>query len=300
MVRILVTGATGFIGRALVQHLAADPHKAVTIVVRDKPQFKLPPPISALRPQLELVYADLRNFSQTSRAVHSAQPDFVIHLAAAGVSQPFLDATTALRHNLHATLNLIKACFERQGRIRQMIVGRTPGERGAQNVYSASKAAAWNFCRMYSRTQQWPITGAMIFQAYGPGQPDHTLIPAAFTAAQAGQDFPMTSGKQERDWIWVSDIAAGLAAILAADLLPGQTVDLGTGQLTSVAAVVHQIYALVNRGGRPRPGILPDRPGEDFRQVADVSATHTCLDWQAVVSLSQGLALMAASLNTEP
>jgi nucleoside-diphosphate-sugar epimerase len=298
-VRVLVTGATGFIGRALVQHLVADPGKSVTILIRDGPSNRLPPAIGAIRSRLELVYADLRNFSQTSRAVRRAQPDYVIHLAAAGVSDPFLNVTSALRHNLHATLNLIKACFERQSSIQQLVIGRTPGERTALNVYAASKAATWSFCRMYSRTQQWPIAGAMIFQAYGPGQPHHTLIPAAFTAALAGQDFPMTSGSQERDWIWVADVAAGLAAILPARLSPGQTVELGTGLLTSVAAVVQQIYGLVDRGGQPRPGLLPDRPGEDARQVADVDATHACLAWQAAVALPRGLALLAASLNSD-
>ena len=56
------------------------------------------------------------------------------------------------------------------GRCR-LIISRTPGEYSAMNPYAASKAAAWQFCRMYARTQGWPIVGAALFQVYGPGQP---------------------------------------------------------------------------------------------------------------------------------
>jgi nucleoside-diphosphate-sugar epimerase len=157
------------------------------------------------------------------------------------------------------------------------------------NVYAASKAAAWAFCQMYGRTQQWPIAGATIFQCYGPDQHPHALIPAAFRAALAGEDFPMTAGTQERDWIHVDDVVAGLAAALAADLPAGISFDLGAGQLTAVADVVRLIYALVQRGGQPLAGILPGRPGEEARQVADVSQTHSLLGWQAAIPLAEGL-----------
>jgi nucleoside-diphosphate-sugar epimerase len=157
------------------------------------------------------------------------------------------------------------------------------------NVYAASKAAAWNFCQMYGRTQNWPIHGAMIYQAYGPYQPNHTLIPAAIATAKAGQDFAMTSGTQQRDWIHVSDVAAGLTAMMNAQLPPGTTVDLGTGQLTSLADVVRQIFALANNGGQPKIGALPDRPGEDSRQVADAARTEALIGWKTAVPLSDGL-----------
>jgi nucleoside-diphosphate-sugar epimerase len=213
----------------------------------------------------------------------------VVHLAAAGVTDPFLAVDTAVRHNLTATLNLIRACFEKTFTAEQLIVARTPGELTSMNVYAASKAAAWQFCQMYARTQQWPIHGALIFQAYGPGQSERSLIPAAIMAARAGEDFPMTAGTQQRDWIHAQDVAAGLAAMIGRDLLPGQCVELGTGVLTSVAEVVQQIYALVGGRGRPLIGVLPARPGEAETQVADALQTAQLLGWQAQISLSQGL-----------
>jgi nucleoside-diphosphate-sugar epimerase len=254
----------------------------------------LPPPLGKLRPKVDAVYADLRNYQLTARAVRQARPDRVIHLAAAGVTNPFLNVNTALSHNVGGTLNLLRACFESDEQdVQQMIVARTPGERSAMNVYAASKAAAWAFCDMYTRTVDWPIHGAMIFQAYGPDQSPHLLVQAALGAALAGEDFPMTSGRQEKDWICIDDVAGGILALLAADLPSGETVELGSGRPVSVLEVVEQIYAIVGRGGRPLPGTLPDRPGEEPRQVADVERTAARIGWRASISLADGLARVA-------
>ncbi|HQF71446.1 MAG TPA: epimerase, partial [Promineifilum sp.] len=116
------------------------------------------------------------------------------------------------------------------------------------------------------------------------------LLPAALRAARAGQDFPMTAGQQEKDWIHVDDVAAGLLALLGRDLPPGATAELGTGQTTTVRAVVERLYALVGRGGRPLPGALPSRPGEAPRHAADAAATAALIGWRARVGLEEGLA----------
>lgn len=104
----------------------------------------------------------------------------------------------------------------------------------------------------------------------------------------------MTDGQQAKDWITIDDVADGLLALLGAELPPGATVELGTGVATEVVAVVQRIYELVGRGGRPRPGALPSRPGETERQAADADATAALIGWRARVSLDEGLARLVA------
>jgi nucleoside-diphosphate-sugar epimerase len=290
----LVTGATGFIGKALAAQLASEPDARVAILVRDSYRDRpLPDPLPGLSDRLLVVYADLRDYHATRRAVLAVGPQHIYHLAAGGVSNPFLDIEAALEQNLYGTLHLLRAAFEEatSPQPARVIVVRTPGELTAMNPYAASKAAAWQLCAMNARTRDWPITAAMPFQTYGPGQHERHLVSGAMAAAMAGEDFPMTAGEQLKDWIHISDVVDGLLAMRDARLEPATTIELGTGVATSVADVVRQIYDLVDGPGKPRYGALESRRGEESRQVADVRQAIELLDWQATVALADGLAL---------
>lgn len=288
--RFLVTGGTGFVGQHLVSHLIRSGHETILLVREVYGMGQpLPETLASMREQLHLVYADLRNFRLTSRALKEAQPEIIIHLAAAGVSDPFLSVEQALRHNVTGAINLLRAAFERHNSTKQVIVARTPGETAPANPYQASKAAAWKFCQMYARQMKWLINGATIFQAYGPGQPANTLVPSAFSAARQGRDFPMTSGAQVRDWIYVDDVVTGLVTLAERGIEAGESIDLGTGRTSTLLEVVTQIYEQVGKGGGPLPGTLADRPGEVTRHVARAKETQERTGWRAVTSLSDGL-----------
>jgi hypothetical protein len=98
--------------------------------------------------------------------------------------------------------------------------------------------------------QELANSGAMIFQAYGPGQSEHASYPAALAAARAGADFAMTKGHQIRDWIWSTMSSPG-SGHGPPPLPPGTTVELGTGMRHQCAGVVDRIYALTGGpGGR--------------------------------------------------
>ncbi|MDX1614929.1 MAG: NAD(P)-dependent oxidoreductase [Candidatus Promineifilaceae bacterium] len=290
--RLLITGASGFIGRHLVASLVDSGEDVIALVKNSSDTNRFPPVLAARGDRFTVQVADLRDYRSTAEVIRRVAPSAIVHLAAAGVNDPFLEVRSALDHNLEGTLNLLKASFQSNEMSRQptsLVVARTPGERSAMNVYAASKAAAWQFCQMYALTKGWPIRGCMIFQAYGPGQWGSALIPAAIRAAKRDENFPMTNGTQVRDWIHVKDVARGLVSTLQAPLNPGTTVELGTGHGTSVAEVVSLIFERSNSRGRPQPGRLPNRPGEDSRQVADISLAQRLTGWQAQIALHEGL-----------
>ncbi|HMT19820.1 MAG TPA: NAD-dependent epimerase/dehydratase family protein, partial [Promineifilum sp.] len=145
--RILITGASGFIARTLIPRLMDEVDITLLLLEDFGNGAPLPTPLNKIRAKVDVVYADLRNFQLTARALRQARPDRIIHLAAVGVSEPFLNVNTALSHNVTGTINLLRACFESDNLdVQQVIVARTPGERTVMNVYAASKAAAWAFC----------------------------------------------------------------------------------------------------------------------------------------------------------
>jgi len=296
--RVLITGATGFIGRLLVPRLVSAGIEPVGLALQsDIAQYESRPDRVA---GLTLLSADLRNAAMTADIAAQVRPDRIIHLAAAGVTNPAIDSSLAVEHNVLGTINLIQAAFQNpklDNPAGQLIVVRTPGESHPANAYTASKAAAWSFCQMYARRHGWPIVGAMIFQAYGPHQPAHTFVQAAFRSALAGGDFDMTSGGQGRDWIYVDDVVEGLAAASAADLPPGVSIDMGTGVRTSLLDVARMAYRLVGRGGAPNPGAIPERSGEEINLVADVDRSARLIDWQPQIELSAGLQLVLKSLS---
>ena len=301
MSRVLITGGTGFIGKNLVNQLVADAQHEVCLLVREPYGMgtPLPEPLNQLRENLSLFFADLRTASLVNRALKEAEPDIVIHLAAVGSTDPFLSPHKAVRHNVDGMINLVEACFEKSYTTKKLIVARTPGELTKMNPYAASKLAGWHFCQMYARTRSYPIHGGMIFQAYGPWQPNRAIVPAAMTAALKHEDFPMTAGTQKRDWIHVNDVVAGFKALAnETKLEPGDTMELGTGEAHSVAKMVETIYQITKSEGKPLIGALPSRPGEAAEQMANVNRSHALTGWRPPYSLSDGLRQMQSALET--
>jgi UDP-glucose 4-epimerase len=124
---------------------------------------------------------------------------------------------------------------------------------------------------------------------YGPGQRDDTkLIPYVTTTLLRDEQPSLSSGTREVDWVYVDDVVAAFLAAAAATP-PGTPVDVGTGELTTVRAVVERIARLVGSDAEPQFGALADRPMER-RRVADAARTRELIGWEPETPLDDGLA----------
>jgi UDP-glucose 4-epimerase len=290
--RILVTGAAGFIGRRLVRRLVEAEAQVWAAVAPDEaPERVATLPVEARR----LVF-DLRDAEAVQRALAESVPYIVFHMAAVGVTNPQIDPMLALTVNAGGTINLLETLKGRE--LDRIVSVGTCHEYGAReagegldpfSAYAASKVAAWAFGRMYWRAYDLPVVTVRPFQVYGPGQPERALIPAAVSAALAGKDFPMTTGEQERDFIYVDDVVEGMLAASRAPDMEGKSVDLGTGKARAIRQVIARIWEISGAQGRMLPGALPYRLGEVMLSVADVGRTARLMGWQAQVELEEGL-----------
>lgn len=306
--RVLITGGAGFIGRRLTVILAKS---GAEVRVADASIATLRP-LHERFPQIHCYELDIRDQVAVQQVVGASLPEYVFHLAAAGVSDPFLPLEFALAVNLYGSLNVFQACFgndsiHRAGgpgdRVIRLVHTSTPYERGTGvdqepcpiSHYAASKAAASAIARMYHRTRGWPIVIVRPFQVYGPGQPTQALIPAAILAAKEGRPFRMTEGQQERDFVYVDDVARGYlaAAIRGVD---GCSYDLGWGMTHPIRTVIDRLYALMQAKTQPVYGALSYRTGEIWSSHADIDPATRDLGWCPQVSLDEGLALAVESM----
>ena len=304
---VLVTGAAGFIGRRLVSALARAGAQVSIIEASSADLSPLNALLSHYAPNQSVIQSylvDIRNKTDLEQVVTACRPEYVFHLAAVGVNQPFLPLELALSVNLEGSINLFQACFESGNPVRLVHTG-TPYEYGDQarepypiNHYAASKAAAFAIARMYHRTQNWPIVTVRPFQVYGPGQTSRALIPSAIRAVLAGRPFPMTGGEQERDLVFVDDVLSGY--LLAANRgVAGSSYDLGWGQPVALKEVIGRLFVLMEAKSQPKFGALPYRPGEVLRLQANPQPAAVDLGWRPVVGLDQGLLLTIESFQLD-
>ena len=284
--RILVTGATGFIGGHVVEllhHAGCDVH---AVARRPDPKTSFATPVTWHR-------ADLTDVSATAAAVEASDPDVIVHLASLvkGSRDPDL-LLPMFAANTASALHLLDAA-RRFGVGRILLAGslEEPDEAGqlAASPYALSKAAAHLYGDYYQATTDVEVVNLQIFMVYGPAQLDEAkLIPYVIRSLQAGVAPSLSSGTRLVDWVYVGDVAEGIARACVGEAA-AVPVPLGTGALATVRDVVEMLVELAGVGVAPSFGSVADRSRE-VEKVADIETTRQLLGWAPSVDLGQGLA----------
>jgi UDP-glucose 4-epimerase len=282
--KALVTGASGFIGSRLCQRLVSE-RAEVHGVSRSQRTSSV----------IQWWSADVCDTESLLALVREVKPDFIFHLASHVSGSRGLDAVLpTFRANLLSSVNVLLAAADVDcGRVVLAGSLEEPGSEEGQPVpvspYAAAKSAAGTYGRMFQNLYDVPVVTLRIFMVYGPGQRDVTkLVPYVITSLLRGEAPALSSGARPVDWIYVDDVVDALIASATADAVLGETVDVGSGVLTPIRAVVEGIVDLIKPSVEPRFGALPDRPNERIR-VADVERTQALLGWVPGTPLEQGL-----------
>jgi nucleoside-diphosphate-sugar epimerase len=282
--KALVTGASGFIGSRLCQRL-----------VRERAEVHGVSRSQRTSSVIQWWSADVCDTESLLALVREVKPDFIFHLASHVSGSRGLDAVLpTFRANLLSSVNVLLAAADVDcGRVVLAGSLEEPGSEEGQPVpvspYAAAKSAAGTYGRMFQNLYDVPVVTLRIFMVYGPGQRDVTkLVPYVITSLLRGEAPALSSGARPVDWIYVDDVVDALIASATADAVLGETVDVGSGVLTPIRAVVEGIVDLIKPSVEPRFGALPDRPNERIR-VADVERTQALLGWVPGTPLEQGL-----------
>ena len=312
--RVLVTGAAGFIGSTLVDRLLAEGHQVVG--VDNLSSGRLDNLAAARRHNVDgdgaftFVTADVTD-EDLPAVFAKSEPEVVCHLAAQvsvrySVADPIGDVTT----NVLGTVQVLEAA--RFAKARKVVFASSGGsiygnpakmpvsERAAvdpHSPYAAGKAAGEIYLSTWRAMYGLAYTSLALGNVYGPRQDPHgeAGVVAIFTnsmlAGKATRVFG--DGGQSRDYVFVDDVAD--AFVRALSVGDGRRFNIGTGRRTTDLEL-HSLVAAAT-GAPDTPEFAPPRPG-DLREIClDASAARHGLGWEPFTPLEEGIRRIVDSIR---
>lgn len=295
MGKVLVTGADGFIGSHLVEHLVGQEQDVRALVYYNSlGSWGWLDTLGAdVLKRVEVVAGDVRDPGMVRTAVAGCET--VLHLAALiGIPYSYTATTSYVDTNVAGTLHVLEAA--RDFGVQKVVHTSTSEVYGsaqyvpiderhplvAQSPYAATKIGADSLALSFHRSFDLPVAICRPFNTYGPRQSARAVIPTIISQIASGErEIRLGSLTPTRDFSYVADTAAGFAAVAASASSVGEVINLGSGfevsildtvQLIAEAMAVQVDTTEVSERQRPQQS-------EVTRLFADVRKAQSLLHW---------------------
>lgn len=326
--RILVTGAAGFIGAALVERLL---ERGDTVYGLDNHNDYYDPALKQARldrfaahPRYTHLRADLADADAVQRAFTDFQPERVVNLAAqAGVRYSLTHPDAYAQSNLLGFVNLLEAC--RHHAVGHLVYASSSSVYGANrrmpfstrdavdhpvSLYAATKKANELMAHTYSHLYGLPTTGLRFFTVYGPwGRPDMSPMIFAGRIVRGEPIDVFNHGHHSRDFTYIDDIVEGVIRTLdhvarpnpdydpmqpdpATSPAPYRIYNIGNDQPVQLLRFIELLEK--NLGREAQKNLLPMQPGDVPDTWADVSALRRDVGYAPSTSIEDGVAKFVA------
>ena len=289
--RVLLTGASGFIGARVARQLAARGHEVTALSLPGDRLERL------AGIEARLAACDLHDAASLEALVSQARPEGCIHLAWYAVPGLYLHAEENLR-SLEASLGLLRqllaagcrhvvmagTCAEYDTEAAAML--REDGPTRPATLYAACKLATCLVGEQLAAKSEARFAWGRIFYPYGPGEDPRRALPSLVRTLLEGKSFDATAGDQVRDYLHVDDVAAGFVTLLEAG---AQGIyNLCSGAPYTMKEIMTAAGAALGAESRIRFGALPYRSWEPPRICGDNAKLRT-LGWSPRYDLASGV-----------
>lgn len=288
--KILITGASGFIGYNACLHYAKNGWQVFGLAKRGE----IPKEASAF-------HIDLSDFDNLKKKVVEINPDIILHFGAFVVlERNFEIARQCVKSNIEGTLNLLEIAKDLP--IKTFLFLSTAEVYGKNKLpfhedqklfppspYSISKVASESFCRLYHDLHKVPAVIFRISTTYGYHQPVSRFIPTMINKALKHEDILLNSGKNKRDYLFIEDLLDACDKTIGNKKAFGKTINIGLPDSTSGKDLVKQIVKLSGSSSKIVFNAFPDRAGEAKDWKINNTAAKKILGWKPKSSLKQGL-----------
>jgi dTDP-glucose 4,6-dehydratase len=302
--KVLVTGAGGFVGSHLTEHLAglgADVRAFVHYNSRNDPGLLRLLPKESLE-RVRIVMGDLKDAGAVGDAVRDV--DVVFHLGSLiAIPYSYVHPRETVETNVLGALNVFEAArdagvgkvvhtstSEVYGTARYVPIDESHPLQG-QSPYSASKIGADKVAESFYRSFDVPIATIRPFNTYGPRQSARAVIPTIIVQALTQEKVVLGATHTTRDYTFVDDLVRAFVLVAGSPRTVGETVNVGSNYEISIGAVAETVASLIGReievvtdSGRLRP-----EKSEVERLWCDNTRARDLLGWSPAVPLEEGL-----------
>jgi NAD dependent epimerase/dehydratase len=298
--RVLVTGAEGFIGSTLVDHLLRD-GADVRAFVHYKPYAERGW-LAGREDDIDIQAGDVRDAQRVLAVVEGC--DTVFHLAALiGIPYSYVAPESYVQTNVMGTQNVAAACIRAGARLVHTSTSETYGTARRvpideehplqpQSPYSASKIGADMMALSFHHAFELPVTVVRPFNTYGPRQSARAVIPTILGQLHRGAtEIRLGATTPTRDFTYVDDTVRGFLAVAACERAIGDVVNVGSGREISIGALVDLLIDITGRDARVATD--PDRvrpaDSEVDRLLCDNTRAREWAGWEPLTTLEDGL-----------
>ena len=275
--RVLLTGASGFIGANLARRLVRDGHELHLLLRPAEARWR----IDEMTDDVQHHEVALQERERLAAIVHDIDPHWVFHLATYGAYSSQRDVQTIVSTNYNGTVNLVEACLETG--FEAFVSAGSSSEYGYKDHapieselaepnshYAATKAAATLYCRFIAQSRQRRLSTLRLYSVYGPWEDPTRLLPKLMVCGLNGELPPLVSPTIARDYVYIDDAVE--AFILTAKTVvddPGPVFNVGSGVQTTLSQLVEIVREQFQISAEPQWGSMPDRHWDTDVWVAD-------------------------------